>query len=134
MSKRVLAVLAYMVATFPLGYLWHLNIFAAYYQSLEVYRADVVIPFGIGSMLIQGIVWALLYERLFAGEPVLRGALKFGAFAAPLAWSYAVLAVAAKHRMSSVGGYLAVESAFTLVHYAIVSPLIAAVYARRRGG
>jgi len=134
MNKRILAVLAYMLPTFPLGYWWHLNFFAAYYQSLEVYRADVVIPFGIGSMLIQGIVWSLLYERLFAGEPVLRGAIKFGIIAAPLAWSFAVLAVAAKHRMSSVGGYLAVESAFTLLQYAIVSPLIAAVYARRHTG
>lgn len=134
MSKRVLAVLAYMLPTFPLGYLWHLNLFAAHYQSLEIYRTDMVVPFGIGSMLIQGIVWALLYERMFAGEPVLRGALKFGVIAAPLAWSFAVLAVAAKHRMSSVGGYLAVESAFTLVHYTMVSPLIAAVYARRNGG
>jgi hypothetical protein len=134
MNKRFLGVLAYMLPTFPLGYLWHLNFFAAYYQSLDVYRTDILIPFGIGSMLIQGIVWSLVYERLFAGEPVLRGAIKFGAIAAPLAWSFAVLAVAAKHRMSSVGGYLAVESAFTLLHYAIVSPLIAAVYSRRRGG
>lgn len=134
MSRRILAVLAYMLPTFPLGYLWHLNLFAATYQSLDVYRADVIIPLGIGSMLVQGIAWSLLYERLFAGEAVLRGAIKFAAIAAPLAWSYAVLAVAAKHRMSSVGGYLGIESAFTLVHYAIVSPLIAAVYARRNAG
>lgn len=134
MSKRVLAILAYVLPTFPLGYIWHLNVFAAYYQSLDVYRADVIIPLGIGSMLIQGIVWSVLYERLFAGEAVLRGALKFAAIAVPVAWSYAVLAVVAKHRMASVGGYLGIESAFTLLHYAIVSPLIAAVYARRDAG
>lgn len=134
MNRRIVAVAAYVLPTFPLGYLWHLNLFASYDQSLEVYRVDIAVPFGIGSMLIQGVSWTLLYERLFAGEPVLRGALKFGVIAAPLAWSYAVLAVAAKHRMSSVGGYLAVESAFTLLHYAVVSPLIATVFARRREG
>jgi hypothetical protein len=53
---------------------------------------------------------------------VLRGAIRFAAIAAPLAWSYAVLAVAAKHRMSSVGGYVGIESAFTLVHSAATRP------------
>jgi hypothetical protein len=32
--------------------------------------------------------------------------------------------------LSSVSGFLLIETAFILVHYAIVSPLIAAVYAR----
>jgi hypothetical protein len=42
-----------------------------------------------------------------------------------------VIAVAAKHHMSSVAGYVQIETAFVLVHYAIVSPLIAAVYSRK---
>lgn len=42
-----------------------------------------------------------------------------------------VLAVSAKHHMSSVSGFLLIETTFMLVHYAIVSPLIAAVYARK---
>lgn len=131
MKKRVLAVLAYMLPTFPLGFFWHLTIFADYYKSLHVYRDDIVIPFGIASMLIQGVIWSVVYERLFAGESIVKGALKFAALACPLAWSFMVLAVGAKHIMSSVGGYLAIETAFVLLHYTIVSPLIAAVYARK---
>ena len=131
MKKRVLAVLAYVLPTFPLGFFWHLIVFADYYRSLNVYREQVIIPFGIGSMLVQGLIWALLYERLFAGESVVKGALKFAAFACPLAWSFMVLAVSAKHPMSSVGGFLIIETAFMLVHYAVVSPLIATVYARK---
>ena len=42
-----------------------------------------------------------------------------------------VLAVSAKHRMSLVSGFLAIETAFVLVHCAGVSVLIAAAYARR---
>jgi len=131
MKKRILAVLAYMLPTFPLGFFWHLTIFADYYKSLHVYRDDIVIPFGIASMLIQGVIWSVVYERLFAGESIVKGAIKFAALACPLAWSFMVLAVSAKHIMSSVGGYLAIETAFVLLHYAIVSPLIAAVYARK---
>ncbi len=131
MTRRFLAVLAYMLPTFPLGFFWHLTIFADYYQSLHVYRDDIIIPFGIASMLIQGVIWSIVYERLFAGESIVKGALKFAALACPLAWSFMVLAVSAKHIMSSVSGYLAIETAFVLLHYAIVSPLIAAVYARK---
>src|SRR5258706_1571918 len=131
MKKRIMAILAYVLPTFPLGFLWHLTIFAGYYKSLNVYREDILIPFGIASMLIQGFIWSVLYERLFSGESILKGAIKFASFACPLAWSFLVIAVAAKHQMSSVSGYVQIETAFILVHYAIVSPLIAAVYARK---
>ena len=131
MKKRILAILAYVLPTFPLGFFWHLTVFADYYKSLNVYREDIFIPFGIVSMLVQGFIWSVIYERLFSGESILRGAAKFAALACPLAWSFMVIAVAAKHHMSSVAGYVQIETAFVLVHYAIVSPLIAAVYSRK---
>ena len=131
MKKRILAVLAYMIPTFPLGFFWHLTIFANYYKSLHVYRDDIIIPFGIISMLIQGVIWSVVYERLFSGEPIFKGAMKFAALACPLAWSFMVLAACAKHQMSSVSGYMTIETGFVLTHYAIVSPLIATVYARK---
>lgn len=128
MKKHSLAILAYMLPTFPLGFFWHLTIFADYYKSLEVYRDDVIIPFGITSMFIQGIIWSVLYQRLFSGESILNGAVKFASVACPLAWSFLVLAVSAKHRMTSVSGYLVIETAFIVTQYGIVSPLIAWVY------
>jgi hypothetical protein len=130
MRRRVLAVLAYVLPTFPLGFSWHLTIFADYYKSLEVYRSDMIIPFGVIAMLTQGVIWALLYERLFAGEPIFRGAAKFAAIACPLGWSFMVLAVSAKHVMTSPADFLLIETAFMVVQYLVVSPLIAAVYAR----
>jgi hypothetical protein len=126
------AVLCYVLPTFPLGYIWHLVTFKSYYDALEVYRADIFIPLGVFSMIVQGCVWAFLYQRLFAGESVMRGAMKFAAFAFPLAWSYFVIAVAAKHRMASVSGFVLIETAFMAIHFAIVSPLIARCYAPRR--
>lgn len=125
MRNHVLAALAYLLPTFPLGYLWHLTVFADYYRSLDVYRQDILIPFGLLSMGVQAVIWSVLYRRMFGGEPVLRGALKFAALACPLAWSFLVIAVSAKHRMASVSGYVGIETAFILVQYALVSPLIA---------
>ena len=57
-------------------------------------------------MVIQSIVWAWLYARLFSGEPVLRGAIKFAAVAFPLAWSFLVLPIGAKHMMADVSGFV----------------------------
>jgi hypothetical protein len=129
MSMRfLLATLAYIVPTFPLGYVWHLVVFKSYYDALQIYRDDIIVPFGIASMVIQGIAWAFIYSRLFAGESVLRGAAKFAAIATPLAWSFLVLVVAAKHHMASVTGFVVVETAFTLLQYAVVSPLIALAF------
>ena len=133
MKKRIFAVLAYMLPTFPLGFFWHLTIFADYYKSLHVYREDIVIPFGIVSMLIQGVIWAIIYERLFSGESIVKGAIKFALLACPLAWTFMVLAVSAKHMMSSVSGFLLIETAFILLQYTIVSPLIAIIYTKRCG-
>ena len=130
MKRRFLAMLAYVLPTFPLGFFWHLTVFAKYYKDLAVYREDMIIPFGIASMLIQGFVWAIVYERMHAGKPTLQGAIGFASIAVPIAWTYMVLAVAAKHHMASVSGYLLIETAFVLVHYAVVSPLIALVYAK----
>jgi hypothetical protein len=125
-----LAVLAYLLPTFPLGYFWHLVAFADHYHRLAMYRDDVIIPFGLASMAIQALLFAWSYPRLFGanGARWLRGALGFGLFFGALAWSFAVLPVAAKYRMSSVPEFLALETAFTIVQFLIVSPLIALAY------
>lgn len=94
-------------------------------------HVDILISFGMLSMLVQGVIWSAIYRRLFEGEPVLRGALKFANPAAPLAWSILVIAVSAKHHMASVSGYVLIETAFIAAHYTIVSPLIACVYRKR---
>jgi hypothetical protein len=128
-ARYVLAALAYIIPTFPLGYFWHLVIFKRYYDSLLVYRPDVIIPLGLAAMAIQSVVWAYLYGRLFSAEPVLRGAVRFAALAIPLAWSFLVLPVAAKHLMADVTGFVLIETAFIAVQYLVVSPLIALAFA-----
>lgn len=126
----VLAVLAYLLPTFPLGYFWHLVTFADQYHQLAMYRDDVIIPFGLASMAIQAVLFAWAYPRLFGADAAqwLRGALGFGIFFGALAWSLAVLPVAAKYRMSSVQDFLVLETAFTALQFLIVSPLIALAY------
>ena len=128
MIKRFgLGVLAYLVPTFALGFVWHLILFQRYYDELAIYRKDIIIPFGFLSMLIQAIIFAWIYERAFArrGGTLLTRSLAYAVLGAVLSWSFTTLAVAAKNAMTSVPNYLVIETAFTVVQWVMVGPLTA---------
>jgi hypothetical protein len=122
-----LAFAAYLLPTFPLGYFWHLSTFAASYDRLQLLRGDVLIPLGLASMILQGLIYAWIYPQLFstAREEWASSALRFGLVFGTLAWSFLVLPVAAKYRMTSVTDFMLLETGFTILQYAVVAPLIA---------
>lgn len=126
MTKRIaLGVLAYLLPTFVLGFVWHLVLFKHYYDQLAIYRTDVIIPFGLLSMMIQAVLFAWVYDRSFARSttsPALR-MLTYAAFGAALSWSFTTIAVAAKNVMSSVPDYLLIETGYTIAQWIIVAPL-----------
>jgi hypothetical protein len=127
MSSFWLGLVAYLLPTFPIAYVWHLVVFAPIYDALGIYRPDPIIPFAFASMVVQGIIFSWAYPRLFPGHggAILRPGLSYGFALAALSWSFTTLAVAAKNIMSSVPTYLLLESGFTLLQFAIVGPLIA---------
>jgi hypothetical protein len=122
-----LGVAAYLLPTFPIAYVWHLVVFAPAYDALGIYRPDPIIPFGFASMLIQGVIFSWAYPRLFPGrgDAIWRPGLIYGAGLAILSWSFTTLAVAAKNIMGSVPTYVELETAFTLLQFAVVGPSIA---------
>lgn len=127
MRRFLLGVLAYAVPTFVLAFVWHLILFKAYYEALAIYRPDVIIPFGILSMLIQATIFAWIYEKIFARQhgPLLQRILAYAALGAVLSWSFSTLAVGAKNIMASVPSFILIETGFTIVQWAIVGPLTA---------
>jgi hypothetical protein len=124
------AALAYLVPTFALGYVWHLILFKSYYEALAMYRQDVIIPFGFLSMLIQAIIFAWIYDQTLARRQgtIVSRSLSYAALGALLSWSFTTLAVAAKNVMTSVPHYLLIETAFTMVQWAMVGPLTALAF------
>jgi hypothetical protein len=127
-SQYWLAVAAYLVPTFPLGYFWHLSIFKARYDQLEMFRPDVLIPLGLTSMVLQALIFAWAYPRVFPGWNFAEGSL--GAFVVfgLLSWSFVVLPVAAKYNMTSVPAFMTLETVFVIIQFAIISPLVALAY------
>ena len=67
-SRFALGVLAYIVPTFALGFVWHLILFKQYYEDLAIYRKDIIIPFGFLSMLIQAVLFA--WGTLWTGRDI----------------------------------------------------------------
>jgi hypothetical protein len=125
MKRYVFAVLAYLIPTFVLGFVWHLVLFESYYDALAIYRRDIIVPLGFLSMLIQAAIFAWLYQLAFATRPRRQStkALAYAGVGATLSWSFTTLAVAAKNVMASVPDYLLIETAFTIVQWALVAPL-----------
>jgi len=124
MTKRYwLLILAYVVPTFLLGFVWHLVLFDSYYKELGIYRENPIIPFGFGSMLIQAALFAWIYPRVVTRPESLTDGMKFAAVAALLSWSFTTLAVAAKQPMTSIPGFMAIETGFTIVQFLLVGPL-----------
>jgi hypothetical protein len=129
--KFWLGLAAYLVPTFALGFAWHLVLFAPQYHTLRIYRPDVIIPFGLLSMFVQGAILSWLFPKVMrANAPWIQQGLKFGLQVGLFAWSFSTVAVAAKNAMTSVPLYLALETGFTFVQYAIVGPLIALAHRR----
>jgi hypothetical protein len=132
-NKIIVGMLAYLVPTFALGFVWHLVLFKHYYDELAMYRSDVIIPFGLLAMTLQGLLFAWIYASAFDRNRLStqQRALMYAAFGAVLSWSFTTIAVAAKNVMSSVPNYLLIETGYTIVQWALVGPLT--VFAFRRG-
>ena len=125
MPRFVLNLLAYLVPTFILGFVWHLKLFHRRYRDLNIYRPDIIIPFGFLSMLVQGCIFAFAYPQLTTTPTALSSSMAFASGAALLSWSFTTLAVAAKHPMTSVRRYVGIETAFTITQFVLVGPLLA---------
>lgn len=123
---------AYLVITFAMGFVWHLVIFKDLYANLGIFTRidDPIIPLGFTAMLIQGAVLAYLYPLIAkSGSPISEG-LKFGLLMCLFIASSAVIAEAAKQRVSSLPTWLVVESAYYAIQFSLSGIAIALIYGK----
>jgi len=124
----LLTVLAYVFATFGVQGASHFAINAEHYVAISIMRPDPVIPMGVGSMLIQGTIFALLFPTFNTGGSTMRNALVFswtiGAFLA----SYIVLGEAGKYAIPSIASWILVEGSAAAVQFTIFGVLLGLVH------
>ena len=129
MMEIVKAALCYILLTFPFGFVWHLGPLKARYRELGIYRENVSPPLGLASMIVQGAIFGWAYvvaiAPLAAGWPA--KAAIYAALGGALSWSFTTLAWAAKARITAIGAFVTLETAFTIIQWLIVGLVTAAV-------
>ena len=94
-------------------------------------RAEPVIAMGLGSMLIQGVLFALLFPAFQRGGDSVWDGVKFSWALGGFLASYIVLGEAGKYAIPSIGSWIAVEGSVALVQYTLFGVLLGLIHRRR---
>lgn len=125
--------LAYLAITFALGFVWHMVVFKELYHRLAIYSRldDPIVPLGFLSMVIQGAVLAYLYPFVAHGDNPLVDGLRFGGLMGVFIASSAVLAEAAKQRVTSLATWFAVEGLYYTIQFGLSGLALGLIYGVR---
>ncbi len=123
-----LTVLAYVVVTFAVQGASHFGINAAHYAAISILRAEPLIPMGIGSMLIQGALFAGLYPTFTRGDATVWSGVKFSWALGGFLASYIVLGEAGKYAIPSIPAWIVVEASVAFVQYTVFGALLGLIY------
>jgi len=131
-KKFIYAALTYIVISMALGMAWHFVFFKELYHSLGIYnRVDPIIPLGLTSMVIQGMIVAYLYPLYDRdGRGALEG-VKFGLLMGLFLYSVSTLANAAKIEVTSMTSWLVIQTAFHLMQFTLAGAGIGFVHKKR---
>lgn len=118
-TQIALTVVAYVLTTFAVQGASHFAISADHFAAIPIMRAEPMIPLGITSMVIQGLIFALLYPAYVDAASTLRKSIVFSWLIGGFLASYIVLGEAGKYAIPSVSSWIAVESGAAFVQYTL---------------
>ena len=133
-KKIALAALGYSLITFVHGFTWHLVFFKDVYESFGVYtRKTPIIPMGFASMILQGIILAMLYAsevREQRSNPYI-AAIRFNLLMGLFFVSGTVLALAAKAEIAHLGAWFGYNLAFATIQFLLSGLVFGYVFGKR---
>lgn len=126
--KHFLSVLAFMITSFGVQGTSHFAINKDHYAGVEFMRAEPIIPLGILTMIIQGLVLTFALARLAPTRPTIQDgvtvSIAFGLFLA----SYIVLVEPSKFTVPSTPKWMIVEGLASLIQFAIFGLALGAIH------
>ncbi len=131
MKKHLLAVLAFVAATFVTEALSHFVINAEHYATVTYLRREPIFALGVLAMLIQGSVLSYLYGRIVGSGDTIKSAVKFAWLVGGFLLSYIALAEAAKYSVPAVIPWIAVEAVVGFAQFTFYGVLLGLVYRER---
>ena len=132
MKKLFFATLAYSVITMLIAVPWHFIWFKELYHDLGIYnRTEPIVPLGFLTMILQGVVMALVYPRFYHGGSHYKEAVKFSLLMGVFLYSVSTLANAAKIEVNPMSTWIGVQAAFHLIQFLAAGLALGFVYSRK---
>jgi len=125
-----LTVLAYIVVSFGVQGTSHFAINAEHYATIPIMRAEPVIPMGIASMVIQGLLFAWLFPIFNRRGNALRNGILFSWALGGFLASYIVLGEAGKYAIPSIPAWIAVEAGAAFAQYTLFGAVLGWLHRR----
>lgn len=131
MSRKflLLSALAYFILTMLIAVPWHFMFFKELYHELGIYnREPPIVPLGMLSMVIQGLILGYLYPWFHkTGKPLVDG-IKYGLVMGLFLFSVSTLANVAKMQVSSIADFVIVQAAFHFIQFVVAGAAIGFLY------
>ncbi len=132
MSKHVLSVIAFIVATFATQAPSHFLINVGHYAEVTYMRKEPIFPLGILSMVIEGAILSYLYSRMPRSGSWIMDGLKFGWLAGGFLVSYIAFGEAGKYQVPSVGSWIGLEVVNAFAQFTLFGIVLGFIHSRYR--
>lgn len=128
MRNMLLTALGYVVIVFPLALVWHLGPLRPSYEAFGYFEGTPNVAVGLLSMVVQGATLAVLYPRFQPARAGMTRALRFCLLVGLFFWSCHVLGLVAKQEVPNAMGFIALESLYLALKYALLAGLLTLLY------
>ena len=128
MTKILLAAAGYIVIVFPLALGWHTGLFKEKYESFGYFSGEPNIPVGLATIIIQGVVLALIYPLFHTGSVGFVRAFQFAGLMGVFFWTSHVLALVAKQNVPNAGDFIAMETGYLAVQFGLFALVLGLIY------
>ena len=132
--RVLLTVLAYVAATFAVQAASHFVLNADHYRSISIMRTEPLFVLGFTSMLIQGLLFGLLFPVFNGDHKPIRNGLVFSWAMGLFLASYIALAEASKYVVPSLASWIEVEVGAAAAQFTLFGVLLGLIHSDRRLG
>ncbi len=130
--RVLLTALAYVAATFAVQATSHFALNADHYRSIPILRAEPLFVLGFSSMLIQGLLFGLLFPVFDSDRRPIRNGLVFSWAMGLFLASYIALAEAGKYMVPSLASWIGVEAGAAAAQFTLFGVLLGLIHSDRR--
>jgi hypothetical protein len=128
MAKILIAAAAYIVIVFPLAIGWHMGLFKEKYETFGYFSGEPNIPVGLATIVIQGLVLALIYPLFHTGSVGFVRAFQFAGLMGLFFWTSHVLALVAKQNVPNAGGFILMETGYLALQFGLFAVALGLIY------